>query len=92
MTLSTIDSSFNHLQSIILNRISTFKFSQLRLLNVTIECFDKSYLNSKRWKTLNVEHIPYLIKFILSYMDYIDGDDDDFEINDQHALINHFTS
>jgi len=63
--------------------------SQLRILNIKINCANTNYLNGARWEHLISQHIPYLNKFLFCYTEVIDND---FEITPCHALVNHFTS
>jgi hypothetical protein len=63
--------------------------SPLQLLNVKIECVDRSYLDADRWERFISQNLTSLIKFIFRYTDTID---DKFEITFGHSLISRFTS
>jgi hypothetical protein len=62
--------------------------SQLQFLNITVESWDKDFLDVSRWEQLILENMIYLKEFVFSYVDFIY----DLDIDPCYSLINRFTS
>jgi hypothetical protein len=84
LTMTLYNSEFDEFEEFLLKL-----YSQLKILNVKIECTDESYLDADRWERFISQNLTSLIKFIFRYSDTIDNE---FEITSCHSLISRFTS